>query len=101
TGGGSRIEGMSEFIRDVFKLSVRIGTVNTENMAADIPEEINGNTFSAALGSVYWYKFIGGGASEEAEVSPQKKKKKKVVNKKVKEGPGFMEKFAKFLKKLV
>ncbi len=103
TGGGSRIEGMSEFIRDVFKLSVRVGVVNTENMAADIPEDINGNIFSAALGSVYWYKLIGGGETQEIEPSQTKKKKKKVVNKKVKvkEGPGFMEKFAKFLKKLV
>ncbi|MDN5360035.1 MAG: cell division protein FtsA [Thermotogaceae bacterium] len=101
TGGGSRIEGMSEFIRDVFKLSVRVGTVNAENLTADIPEDINGNTFSAALGSVYWYKFIGGGETEAVEASQTKRKKKKVANKKVKEGPSFMEKFAKFLKKLV
>jgi len=103
TGGGSRIEGMTEFIRDAFNLSVRVGTVNAENMSAEIPEEIDVTSFSAALGSVFWYKFIGGGENEEIDTSPTKKKKKKVSNKKVKvkEGPGVMEKFAKFLKKLV
>ncbi len=105
TGGGARIDGMAEFIRDTFKLSVRVGHVgeDTGSFEIAVPEELEDPIYSAALGSVYWYRFIGGSEVEDVEAStPKKKKKKKKVSVKEKpEGPGLMDKFLTFLKKLV
>lgn len=122
TGGGSKVEGIQEFTRDIFKLPVRMGNPASGNFQVTAPEEALQNPlFSACFGSAYWYRLVGGSASEESYTTEDRPKKKKSAAKPMKEskeakdkkekarpaqkpkreGPSVYEKILEFLKKLV
>lgn len=115
TGAGSKIDGMVEFLRDAFKLPVRIGHAGTGGTDFQLPDELLDPTFSACAGNIYWFHTIGGLealeghalssslSTSESEGKPSRKKKSRAVRKpaREKEGPGTWNKIAEFLKKLV
>ncbi len=101
TGGGAKIEGMIEFIREVFKVSVRIGHIGTGNFIPKSPDELEDPVFSGCFGNIYWYKLAGGLENIDTTQAPEKKRKRKVSHKVEKEGKGTFDKILNFLKKLV
>ena len=115
TGAGSKIEGIVEFLRDTFKLPVRIGHAGTGGTDMQLPDELQDPTFSACAGNIYWVNAIGGlealeGNSLSSSLSnsenggkPAGKKKNRANQRprREKEGPGTLNKIVEFLKKLV
>jgi len=106
---------MVEFLRDAFKLPVRIGHAGTGGTDFQLPDELLDPTFSACAGNIYWFHTIGGLealeghalssslSTSESEGKPSRKKKSRAVRRpaREKEGPGTWNKIAEFLKKLV
>jgi len=101
TGGGAKVEGLVEFIRDLFKVSVRIGHVGTGGFPITLPEELSSPEFSACFGCINWYKIIGGLETSEATMEPDKKHRKRISRKTENTKPKTLNKFVEFLKKLV
>ncbi|HPE67817.1 MAG TPA: cell division protein FtsA [Thermotogota bacterium] len=104
TGGGANIEGLVEFLRDSFKVQVRIGHVGTGSMEIQTPDETRSPIFSACFGNLHWYQIFGGG--DQAEALPvaerkERKRKKSTPKHPKKQGPSTFEKIVEFLKKLV
>jgi cell division protein FtsA len=111
TGGGARIDGIIEFIRDTFNLSVRVGSVeDNDKYVVNAPSEMDSSLYSAAIGNLYiaspeiddYYDDVDYYEEKERRPIIKRTRKKKEKNKdREKEGPSVMDKVANFLKKLV
>lgn len=101
TGGGAKIDGMVEFLRDAFKMPVRVGHAGTGNLEIQLPDELQDSTFSGCFGSIYWFNLIGGIESSQMTSGEEKRRKKKTQTKTTKETPRALNKLVDFLKKLV
>jgi len=101
TGGGSKIEGMIEFIREVFKVSVRVGHIGTGSFVPKYPDDLEDAVFSGCFGNIYWYKLAGGFENVETVDKTDKKRKRRAAAKPEKQGNNTFDKILNFLKKLV
>ncbi|HOO33190.1 MAG TPA: cell division FtsA domain-containing protein [Thermotogota bacterium] len=112
TGGGARIDGIIEFIRDTFNLSVRIGNVeDNDKFVIEAASDMDSCIYSAAIGNLfivspeldedYYYEEDYYEEKTRRPIINRTKKKKEKEKDREKEGPSVMDKVANFLKKLV
>jgi cell division ATPase FtsA len=111
TGGGASLDGIVEFIRDTFNLSVRIGNVeDNDKYVIDAPAGMDSSIYAAAVGNFfidspnvdkdYYYDEDHYEEKSRKPIINRIKKKNKDKDRE-KEGPSVMDKVANFLKKLV